>query len=376
MSIKTPRILVLLFVVTAVVWSSAFWSTACAAEPMTTGKAGLKSIGALALGPDNVLFAADSAGAAVYALEMTPPASAGTGSFVTVQDLDAKIAALLGTSPRDIFVKDMAVNRATSTVYLSVMRGAGEDALPAIVTVNRSGDVGEVDLGNVRHARLSLDDAPDAEAKLYSWESRSLTITDLEFIDGELFVAGLSNEEWASALRRAPWPFTDEVAATSLEIYHGAHGTWETFAPIFSFIPYEIGGETHLLAGYLCTPLVTFPLDEVRSKPRLRGKTIAELGWGNIPTDIVAYEKDGEGWVLINNSSRGTMRIKASDIVAAQKKDGITSEVGPRSGLEDHTVPIGRASQVADYSPTHVLILGRDMENGSLYLRPTGKHRL
>lgn len=350
--------------------------SAAAADSMSKGKADLKSVGALEMGPGGILFVGDSAGSAVYAVDVEPPAASGSGAIEPIQELDEKIAALLGTRVRELLIQDMAVHQPSGTVYLSVMRGRGNDAIPVLIAVGRDGEITEVRLDNISHSKLDLPNAPAQDAKLYSWDSRSFTITDLEFIDGELYIAGLTNEEFASKLRRVPFPFQGEMQITSLEIYHGAHGAYETFAPIFSFIPYEIDGEDHLLAGYLCTPLVTFPLDEIRRQHKLRGKTIAELGFGNIPTDIVAYEKGGEDYVLMVNNRRGTMKFKGSDIVAAQKGEGITTAVEARTGVEDHTVPIGHLAQIADFDARHIAVLGRSMDNGSLYLRTVPKQRL
>ena len=41
---------------------------------------------------------------------------------------------------------------------------------------------------------------------------------------GKVYVAGLSNEQFASTLRAIPFPFTEADKGTSVEIYHGAHG--------------------------------------------------------------------------------------------------------------------------------------------------------
>lgn len=345
------------------------------AQGLKPGKVTLASIGALEMGPDGVLFAADSQGASVYALDVGQPKPTGEPAE-RIEDLDGKIAALLGTSPRDVYIQDMAVDPDTGTAYLSIHRGQGEQARPVLLRVLRDGKIEEVSLGDIRHARVDISNAPPAGEKMYRWEKRGLTVTDLEFIDGELFIAGLSNEEFASTLRRVPFPFEGDVQVTGLEIYHGAHGAYETFAPIFSFIPYELEGEKHLLAGYLCTPLVTFPLKDIRSKSKLRGKTIAELGFGNIPTDFVAYEYGGEGYLLILNSTRGPMLIKASDLQKAQKRPGITTEVGPRTGVDYLTPGLRTAVQIADLDEENLMVLDRSADNGALSLFARSKEWL
>lgn len=369
---RSRKILLVGLLTAATALVGVFSLTATAKDPMQVGNVEMASAGALALGPDGVLFVADSKGAAVWAIEVGAPAAT-AGEFQTVEDLDEKIAAMLGTGPRDISIQDLAVQRESGRAFVSVMRGRGDNAKPVVLSVAKDGKIAEVPLRGIKHARLALTDQPAADAKMYRWDSRSLTVTDLEFIDGELFIAGLSNEEFASVLRRVPFPFTAKTVATGLEIFHGAHGEWETFAPVFSFIPYDLGGKTHLLAGYLCTPLVTFPLDEVRQKERLRGKTIAELGFGNIPTDIVAYERRGKRYVLINNSARGLMRFEGADIDAAAAADGIAERVGPGAGVEFSQLPLGAVAQIADFDSDHLLLMDRSLDNGALRLAAVAK---
>lgn len=327
----------------------------------------LTSIGVVEPGPGGTLFVADPQAATIYALELGSGGDEATSAEYRIEDLDGKIADRLGTSPRDVFVQDMAVHPKTGVAYLSVTRGEGEAAVPMLLRVTPQGEISEVP-PTTPHTKLKLQNAPAEDAKMYRWSARTLTVTDMEWIDGELWIAGLSNEEFASQLRRAPYPFTGEVASTGLEIYHGAHGEYETFAPIYAFMPFELDGEPHIVASYLCTPLVTFPVEDLKTKSKLRGKTIAELGFGNLPIDMLAVEHEGEEIVLLTNTRRGAMRISADDIRAAQKRDGITTEVGPRTGVDYITPPLGAVVQVANLDPGHVLTLGRALENGSLYL--------
>ncbi len=335
----------------------------------------LTSIGALALGPAGVLFAADPVGTKVYALHIEPPSPSGEG-VDRVEDIDSKIASMLGTTERNIFIKDMEHDSATGTTYLSLDRGQGEAALPVLVRVLRDGTIEEVPLDSVRHEALAITNAPAADEEVWKVPKRTLTVTDMKFIDGELFIAGLSNEGFESTLRRARYPFEDGIGTTELEIYHGAHGKYETHAPIFAFIPYELQGKTHLLAGYLCTPLVTFDINDVRSKDKLRGKTIAELGFGSAPTDILAYEYGGERHVVVLNSRRGPMKISHADLLKAQERPGITEEVGPRSGVDYLTPGLTTAVQVEEFDKDHLIVLDRSIENGALSLQKRGKRWL
>ena len=72
--------------------------TPAVAGDLAGGASGLKSAGALAFGPDGVLFVGDSIGGAIVALDtadQTPCSSA----KINVQGIDEKIAALVGVMP-------------------------------------------------------------------------------------------------------------------------------------------------------------------------------------------------------------------------------------------------------------------------------------
>ncbi len=140
-----------------------------------------------------------------------------------------------------------------------------------------------------------------------------------------MLIAGLSNEEFASTLRAIPFPFQTVPNGTSVEIYHGAHGKFETRSPVRTFVPFKVGNTPSLLAAYTCTPLVQFPISELKPGAKIKGKTIAELGNRNRPLDMITYSKDGKDWVLIANNARGIMKVSTDNIEGAES---ITSPVG------------------------------------------------
>jgi hypothetical protein len=193
-----------------------------------------------------------------------------------------------------------------------------------------------VPLDDVLYARAALPNPVEA-GKKHRWkkgiELRADTITDIAFTDGTLYVAGLSNEEFASTMWRVPYPFKKGISATTLEVFHGAHGEYETHAPIRTFVPYEINGRDHLLAAYLCTPLVTFPTADLKDGTHVKGRTVAEFGSGNYPLDMIVYQKDGKDRLLIANSNLPFMIIDPKEV--EKYKGSITSEVeGYTAGVE------------------------------------------
>lgn len=330
-----------------------------------TGKPDLKSAGPLAFGPKGVLFVGDPQGAAIFAIGVTTdPKSAIPGDF-KVDAIDAKIAALLGTTAGDILINDMAIEPNSKEAFLSITRGRGAGAAPAIVRVDGNGKVSELSLDKVSYAKVAISNPPPAEAKDQRGNNlRQESITDLAFVDGRLFIAGLSNEEFASKLRALPFPFSSGDTSTSVEIYHGAHGKFETRAPVRTFVPFNVGGEARLLAAYTCTPLVSFSVADLKPGAKLRGTTIAELGNRNRPIDIVAYDKDGKSFLLLANSARGVMKIRTDNI---DQQTGITEPVRDTAGLGYDTIAdLKGVEQLDKLDDKTALLLTRNEGTASL----------
>jgi hypothetical protein len=290
------------------------------------GTPDLKSVSALAFGPEGILFVGDPQGAAIFAIGTGDTTrKTGAGSTLKVEGIDAKIASLLGTDVKGIRVADLAVNPASGNAYLAVLRGQGPEAAPVLLKVQAGGKIEEVPLKDVPFAKAVLPNlAPSSP--------RAQSITKVAFVKDRVFVAGLSNEEWASNLRSIPFPFTQVDKGTGIQIYHGAHGQFETKAPIRTFVPYEINGQAHLLAAYMCTPLVKLPIDQLKPGEKVKGTTVAELGNRNMPLDMIIYEKNGKDYILMANSSRGVMKITTENIGNIK---GITDPVrgGGTAGL-------------------------------------------
>lgn len=363
---RFPKFRSILLAVSAV----ALMTTAAAAAEYTAslepGKADLKSAGALAFGPEGILFVGDTAGAAIFALDTQDrtPSSAGT---VDIKGINEKVAAALGTSADQILINDMAVNPISKKVYLSVSRGRGPDATPVILQVDQSGKIQELSLDSVRASKVNLPNAPAADAK--DRRGRPLmveAITDLAFVDGKVFVAGLSNEEFASNLRSIDFPFTSANAGTSVEIYHGNHGQWETRSPIRTFVPYEIKSEPHLLAAYTCTPLVKFPISNLKAGTKIVGTTIAELGNRNRPLDMIIYQNGGTDYILMSNSSRGVMKLSTENLGSFE---AITERVGGTKGVPYETIEELKGVQQLDSWDDHNAIILVQHEGGSMDLK-------
>ncbi len=276
--------------------------------PMSTGKADLKSAGPLAFGPDGILFIGDSMGAKIFAIDTEDRSPNASGAALDVKGIDSKIAAALGTTADQISIKAIAVNPVSKRVYISVARGKGADSIPVVLRLDATGKISEFRLDDVKFSSVALPNpAERANQKMN-------TITEVRYVNGKVLVAGLSNEEFQSNMRSIPYPFQTADEGASIEMYHGSHGRFETNSPVRTFVPYSINNQQYILAAYTCTPLVKIPVSELKGGAKVKGTTIAELGAGNRPLDMIAYQKGGHEYILMANSSRGVMKLDAAHL--------------------------------------------------------------
>ena len=334
---------------------------------MKQGSPQLKSAGPLAFGPDGILFISDPVAASIVAID-TSDRTASSAGEINVSDIGGKIASLLGTEPKQVQIVDMAVNPLSGNAYLSVSRGQGANASPVLLKVGPSGKIDEVSLKNVNYSQVSFANAPGEDAvDRRGNKQRMESITDLAYADGRVIVAGLSNEEFASKLRSIPFPFQKADAGASVEIYHGAHGRFETNSPVRTFAVYRIAKEPHVLAAYTCTPLVKFPLSELKAGAKVKGTTVAELGNRNRPLDMIVYQKDGKDYVLTANSARGVMKITTEKI---ENAPGITEKISDKAGLPYETIEnLKGVEQLDRLDKQNALILLSNAETGDKTLQ-------
>lgn len=306
--------------VAAVVLASA--AVGRADEGLTKGTPELKSATTLAFGPKGLLFVGDSAGATVFAIDTGDTKSAGDKPL-NVEKLDSKVASALGVTD-GVRITDMKVNPASGNVYVSATRGTGAGT-PALLKVARDGTVSAVSLKDVPFASVKIPNPGAGGGK-----GGSAVITQMAFVNGKLIVAGLSSEEFASTLRVIPFPFKDADKGAGIQIFHGAHGKLETNAPIRTFVAYKIGKEENIMAAYTCTPLVKIPVADLKPGSKVKGTTIAELGNGNQPLDMIVYTKGGKDYLLIANTKHGILKMPTADFEKAEPIVAKTGVAGPK----------------------------------------------
>ncbi len=90
-----------------------------------------------------------------------------------------------------------------------------------------------------------------------------------------------------------------------------------------------------MLAGFQCTPLVKFPVESLKPGEKVRGTTIAELGNGNRPLDMIVYKKNGKDFLLMANSRRGVMKISTDNI---ENQTAINQRITGTAGQSYETI--------------------------------------
>jgi hypothetical protein len=338
--------------------------------------ADVKSISRLAAGPGNILFIADWKAARVHAISLPAAQQRPAGTAFNILDLESLLSAQVGGAK--VTVEDMVVRPGTAQVYVAVSYGAAKT--PALIMVTSDKKARRVDLKAAASTSVALRDAPTSDYSFWKeTPERSFTVTDMKWREGELFVAGLSNQDFASTLRRVKYPFDAKQSITSVEIYHAGHNLIETRAPIRAMSFASWGGKPYLVAAYTCTPLVTIPLDDLKDGAHIRGKTVAELGYGNTPADMIAYSRTEQGktedFLLLANFDRVSNVIPVSQLEATGSRPGIEKQVpfGQLAGVEVMQAPLAGTLRLDNLDEKSFVVVRRRLEKDALQLVSIGK---
>ena len=335
----------------------------------------IKSANVLEFGDDNTLFLGDSKTGTIYAIETQPSENKAQGSGYNFNGFDKKVATFLNIDNDDILFKDLAAHPKSGEAYISLSVIKNNTYVPVILIVNQSGKMQQLDLANAKYTKLKLPNTPAEEFKFWDEvNARSLTITDMDFYKGKLYISGLSNKDFASTLRVADYPFNNKVSVSNIEIFHTNHAQMETRAPIRTMTISNLNGKDYVLAAYTCTPLVTIPLEDLKDGAKVSGKTISELGYGNTPVDLIPFT--AQDWnknqfevVLLNNKNQSAQLIPVAKLEEGNSKEGMMEFMNfQKGGIAANDLPLTGIMQMADLDGYHLLALRRDIDNGEVEL--------
>ena len=109
-----------------------------------------------------------------------------------------------------------------------VALSVGRRRTPAIVSVTADGSVRVLDLRAMPETSAPLDRAPAASLTFPDGiPGRSFTVTRMQWRDGELYLAGLSKQSFASSVRIIPVPFG--VSASIIHMFSPDNATTQRF---------------------------------------------------------------------------------------------------------------------------------------------------
>jgi hypothetical protein len=353
----------------------------------------INSLGTMVFNDEGILFIGDNISGSILAFDFKNEKQQKRNFEIDIYNIDARIASVLGTSPASVQVNDIAVHPKSGEVYLSVTRGHGLDALPALLKVDSANQLTVIDMSHASVTSQSLSKLPSIESKIglrgtagsaptpkevaKSQRSlRTLAIVAMEYHNGELFVAGISNEEFCSVLRKMPYPFDGTESISNIEMYHIVHDSYETRAPIRSMSVQTIDGKDHLVAAYTCSPLVLIPLEELQDGEKVKAKTVGDMGNGQ-PIDMVPFKMKGEAMLFVTNNSRSPMVIPLKGLNGAKAvtkddfKRGPKLDVNPIMPYGPVGKPVmfsGASLRIDLLNDSHFISLNRDFETGSLDL--------
>ena len=200
-------------------------------------------------------------------------------------------------------------------------------------------------------------------------------MSDMRWHGGKLYVAGLSNQTFASSLRVITYPSTAKQTMTSIGMYHTSHDQTETRAPIRTMAFMTLNGVDYLVAAYMCTPLVAVPVSALTDGAHVTGKTIAELGYGNTPIDMVAYSAPDQAgkpvdYLTITNANRNAATITVASIAKAVTRPSLSKPVpwSVITGVEVVQSPISSAIAMDNLDDKNFVMARRDLASGNLQL--------
>ncbi len=257
-----------------------------------TGDPQLGSADRLAFGPQGVLLIGDGPKDRILAVatEDNDPTNSPRYLVPRIRNISLKIRDIFGPGNGQIEVTDIAVHPISHRIYISLARVETNES--AVVKVEPDG----------KFSRLELESLSWGEIKVPKMGAVGTVFRDLVWKDNTL-IASTVEDSWSPSrvfTMQGPINESSSGALTQTHSYHRSHRRWETEAPIDAMLAFEFNGKPHLAATYSCAPIVRFSVEGLmQGEARTTGETPFDLGPGKQVLEMIEYEKDGKGYMLI-----------------------------------------------------------------------------
>ena len=251
------------------------------------GNPKITAIEAIAFGPHGLLLI--GGGAQVVSVE-TGDTKPTTWSKSEIAGIDQALAGKLGLLAKDIEIRKLAVNPASGKAYVALQ--SLKTKAGVILTIDGGGNVAEFALDNVKYTAYTLAAPKVAITK----------VTDIAWAGGKIVVATQATDKFAASRVFTINPAAKDGSPTqiSTKTFHVGHNKWETAAPLRVLMPYEENGKTSVVGSFTCTPIVKYAIDDAKNDDQVTGSSVVELGTGNTPRSMFAYERDGKKYILVS----------------------------------------------------------------------------
>ncbi len=333
--------------------------------------------GALTFSDEGTLFVGDNHNGAVYAFDLPEGDEPEQTVPCSIRNIDAKIAELLGVRAGAVEINDLAVHPISNEIYISITRVESFASQPAIVKISTTQDISLLDTSALTFQKQLLTEFPDGEATFQvrgagnmpplprdaakdAVSIRTLAIMDLEYYEGELFVAGVAYESFKSSLRRIAYPFDGTQSVAQVEMYHITHDRYESRAPVRAMSVQQVDGKPQLVAAYTCSPVVIVPLEELTDGAKISARTIMDMGNGQ-PLDMVPFRMGDEPMLFVTSNSRSPQVIPVDGLSGAAAVTHEDFERGPKLDLHP-LMPFGPTGKAVMFEgvPLHIALLDDD----------------
>jgi hypothetical protein len=251
------------------------------------GNPKIATIEAIAFGPDGLLLI--GGGSQVVSVE-TGDTKPTTWTKTEIPNIDQMLAGKLGLSAKDIEVRKLAVNPASKKAYVALqsLKTKGN----VILTIDGAGNVAEFPLEDVKYTSYALA-APKVSIS---------KVTDIAWAGGKIVVATQATDKFTASRVFTINPAAKDGSPTqiSTKTFHVGHNKWETHAPLKVLMPFYENGKTSVVGSFTCTPVVRYNIDDAKDDDQVTGNSVLELGTGNTPRSMFAYERDGKRYILVS----------------------------------------------------------------------------
>ena len=251
------------------------------------GNPKLKSIEAIRFGPDGLLIIGGGSEVVTVETGDTKPTK---WSMTEIAGIDKVLAGKLGLQSGDIEIRKLAVNPASGKAYVALQ--SLKTKANIILTIDGAGNVAEFALDDVKYNSYALA-APKVNIT---------KVTDIAWMNGKIVAATQATDKFTASRVFTINPAAKDGSPVqiSTKTFHTGHNQWETQAPLRVLMPYLESGKTQVVGSFTCTPIVRYDLEDARDDAQIVGSSVVELGQGNTPRSMFAYERDGKKYLLVS----------------------------------------------------------------------------